>query len=173
DLLLMAQAESGRLEMELQPVEIDTLMLEVFQQIKILAGDQKKMVIEDIDQLVVLGDRDRLKQVLLNLLSNAVKYTGTNGRIILRLTRVGDEVHLAVEDDGRGIHPEEIEHIFERFYRVEQSRTKFIQYDEKGFGLGLSIAYLIMFRHNGRIEVESELGRGSIFTMCLPEYKPE
>ena len=173
DLLLMAQAESGRLEIELQPVEIDTLMLEVFQQIKILAGDQKKMVIEEIDQLVVLGDRDRLKQVLLNLLSNAVKSTESDGRIFLRLSRVGDEVHIAVEDDGRGIHPEEVEHIFERFYRVEESRTRFLQYDEKGFGLGLSIAYLIMFRHNGRIEVDSELGRGSIFTICLPEYKPE
>jgi signal transduction histidine kinase len=86
---------------------------------------------------------------------------------------VGDEVHLSVEDNGRGIHPEEVDHIFERFYQVEQSRTKSIKYDEKGFGLGLSIAYLIMVRHNGRIEVESEQGRGSKFTMCLPEYKPD
>jgi signal transduction histidine kinase len=173
DLLLMAQAESGRFEIEFQLVEIDTLMLEVFQQIKILAGDQKQMQIAEIDQLMVMGDRDRLKQVLLNLLSNAVKYTESNGKIILRLARVGDEVHLSVEDDGRGIHPDQVERIFERFYRVEESRTRFIQDDEKGFGLGLSIAYLIMFRHDGRIEVDSEIGRGSTFTMCLPEYRPE
>ena len=169
----MAQAESGRLEMELVPVEIDTLLLEVFQHAKVLAGEHKNLQTDEIDQLVVLGDRDRLKQVLLNLISNAIKYTAKDGKISLRLGRVGDEVHLAVEDNGQGIHPDEVEHIFERFYRVEQSRTKMIDYDQKGFGLGLSIAYLIMLRHDGQSLVDTEAGSGSIFTMCMPIYDPD
>ena len=173
DLLLMAQAESGRLEIDLKPVEMDTLLLEVFQQAKVLAGEQKQMRIEEIDQLLVYGDRDRLKQVLLNLISNAIKFTDREGKISLRLYRKEDEVCLAVEDDGCGIHQEELESIFERFYRVEESRSKLIDYDQKGFGLGLSIAYLIMVRHEGRILVDSEIGRGSVFTMCLPVCEPE
>ena len=168
DLLLMAQAESGRLEIELAPVEMDTLLLDVFQQAKVLSGDQKSIQIDEIDQLMVMGDRDRLKQVMLNLISNAIKFTGKNGQISLSLKQNGDEVVLAVTDNGQGIHPDEIEHIFERFYRAEKSRSKMIDYDQKGFGLGLAIAYLIMVRHNGRIEVESQLGVGSTFSMHLP-----
>jgi signal transduction histidine kinase len=173
DLLLMAQAESGRFEMDLAPVEMDSLLLEVYQQAIVLAGEHKQMRIEEIDQLVVLGDRDRLKQVLLNLLSNAIKFTDNEGEIKLRLFRLEDEVRLVVEDNGQGIDESEINHIFERFYRVEQSRTKMIDYDQKGFGLGLSIAHLIMTRLDGRILVDSEVGVGSVFTMCLPLYQPE
>ncbi len=171
DLLLMAQAESGRLEIDLAPMELDTLLLEVFQQAKILAGGQKTLQIVEIDQVVVMGDGDRLKQVMLNLISNAVKFTDQNGKIFLRLRIEGDEVRLSVEDNGQGIHPDEVRHIFERFYRAEKSRSKTLDYDQKGFGLGLAIAYLIMIRHNGRIEVSSELGKGSVFTMCLPVLK--
>ncbi|MBN2044362.1 MAG: HAMP domain-containing protein [Anaerolineales bacterium] len=173
DLLLMAQAESGRLEIELIPVEMDSLLLEVYQQARILAGEKKQFQIVDIDQLIVLGDRDRLKQVLLNLISNAIKYTAVDGEILLRLYNAGDEVRLEVKDNGCGIHEDELEKIFERFYRVERSRSKMIDYDKKGFGLGLSIAYLIMVRHAGRILVESEVGVGSVFTMCLPKFMPE
>jgi signal transduction histidine kinase len=78
------------------------------------------------------------------------------------------EAYLSVRDDGPGIHPDDLAHIFERFYRAEKSRTKFIDYDQKGFGLGLSIAHWIMIRHGGRIMVETELGKGSTFTMWLP-----
>jgi len=168
DLLLMAQAESGRLEIELAPVEMDTLLLDVFQQAKVLSGDQKSIQIDEIDQLMVMGDRDRLKQVMLNLISNAIKFTGMDGQISLSLKQKGNEVVLAVKDNGQGIHPDEVEHIFARFYRAEKSRSKMIDYDQKGFGLGLAIAYLIMVRHEGRIEVESQLGVGSIFSMHLP-----
>jgi signal transduction histidine kinase len=73
-----------------------------------------------------------------------------------------------VKDDGVGIHPDDLAYIFERFYRAEKSRTRFIDYDQKGFGLGLSIAYWIMQRHDGRIEVESEYEHGATFRMCMP-----
>lgn len=173
DLLLMAQAESGRLELERAPVELDTILLEVYQQARILAGDQKRISIEEIDQVQVIGDRDRLKQVLLNLVSNAIKFTRPDGKIDLSLKINADEAWLAIRDDGQGIHPKDLEHIFERFYRAETSRSKLIDYDQKGFGLGLSIAYWIMLRHDGRIEVESEYGHGATFTLCLPYTRPE
>lgn len=168
DLLLMAQAESGRLEINLMPVELDTVLLEVFQQAKILAGGNKDIQIESIDQIRVLGDADRLKQVILNLISNAIKFTPRDGKIWLKLWREEDEVKLSVRDNGLGIHPDEIRHIFERFYRAERSRSKIIDYDQKGYGLGLSIANVIMQRHNGRIEVDSVLGKGATFVVCLP-----
>ncbi|HSG24895.1 MAG TPA: HAMP domain-containing sensor histidine kinase [Anaerolineales bacterium] len=173
DLLLMAQAESGRLELEMVPVELDTLLLEVYQQARILAGDHKTIRIEDIDQVQVIGDKDRLKQVLLNLVSNAIKFTRPDGKIILSLKIKEHEAWLAVRDDGQGIHPKDLEHVFERFYRAEKSRAKIIDYDQKGFGLGLSIAYWIMLRHQGRIEVESEYGKGTTFTICMPYTNPD
>ena len=173
DLLLMAQAESGRLEMERAPVELDTLLLEVFQQARILAGEQKTIRIDEIDQVLVIGDKDRLKQVLLNLVSNAIKFTRPDGKIVLSLKIKDNEAWLAVRDDGQGIHPTDLEHIFERFYRAEKSRAKIIDYDQKGFGLGLSIAYWIMLHHNGRIEVESDYGNGATFTICMPYTGPE
>ena len=173
DLLLMAQAESGRLELNMRPVELDTIMLEVYQQARILAGESKRVRISDIDQVVVIGDRDRLKQVLLNLVSNSIKFTNQDGEINISLKIVDNEARLAVGDNGLGIHPDDLKHIFERFYRAEKSRVRVIDYDQKGFGLGLSIAYLIMLRHGGRIEVESEYGKGAVFTICMPVATPE
>ncbi len=168
DVLLMAQAESGRLELNYALVELDTVLLEVYQQARVLAGETKILHIKDIDQVLVVGDRDRLKQVILNLISNAIKYSAPNGRIQLSLGKKDGWAYLAVEDDGIGIHREDMQHIFERFYRATKSRSKFIDYDHKGFGLGLSIAYWIMLRHNGRIDVESEYGQGAKFTIWLP-----
>lgn len=168
DLLLMAQAESGRLELDMAPVELDTVLLEVYQQARVLAGERKHIQILEIDQVQVMGDRDRLKQVLLNLVSNAIKYTPPDGNISLEMYKQNGNVCISVQDDGIGIHPDDLKYIFERFYRAEKSRTRFIDYDQKGFGLGLSIAYWIMMRHNGRIEVESDYGHGATFRMCLP-----
>lgn len=172
DLLLMAQAESGRLELAMAPVELDTLLLEVYQQARILAGERKHVHLVGIDQVQVLGDRDRLKQVLLNLVSNGIKYTRPDGNIYLEIYTTNGEVYISVRDDGIGIHPDDLAYIFERFYRAEKSRTRFIDYDQKGFGLGLSIAYWIMQRHDGRIEVESDYGHGATFRMCMPVLSP-
>ncbi len=172
DLLLMAQAESGRLELDSTPVELDTVFLEIYQQARILAGENKHVHMVNIDQVQVMGDRDRLKQVLLNLVSNAIKYTRPDGNIYLEMIKENGEVCISVKDDGIGIHPDDLAYIFERFYRAEKSRTRFIDYDQKGFGLGLSIAYWIMQRHNGRIEVESEYGHGATFRMCMPLIPP-
>lgn len=166
DLLLLAQAESGRLPLDRRLVELDTLLLEVMQQMRVLAKDRLKMKLEDIDQVLVCGDYDRLKQVLVNLVGNAIKYTPAGGEVSLGLGKEGLRAKLTVSDDGPGIPKEDLPHIFERFYRGEKARTR--QRDGKGFGLGLSIAYWIIRNHGGLIEVSSVKGEKTTFTVWLP-----
>ena len=117
------------------------------------------------DQARVIGDRDRLKQVLLNLVANALEHTPSGGKVILGLTCVGEFARLTVSDSGPGIPKGDLPNIFERFYRVESSRKR---KDSGGAGLGLSIAYWITRSHDGRIEVASEVGKGTTFTIWLP-----
>lgn len=168
DLLLLAQAESGRLPMLMQPVELDTLLLEVFQQVNVLAGDRLQVKLNEIDQIQVNGDRDRLKQVFINLLGNAVQYTPAGGQVNLMLRRVGEQAQVIISDNGPGIPAEDLPHIFQRFYRAEKSRKRS---QGTGFGLGLSIAYWIVRQHNGTIDVTSQEGRGTSFSVRLPILK--
>jgi signal transduction histidine kinase len=166
DLLLLAQAEAGKLPMDRRQVEVDTLLLEVYQQAHVLAGGKKEVRIEDIDQVLVCGDRDRLKQVILNLVSNAVSYTQEKGEILLRLYKQDGMACFSVQDNGPGIPEADLDHIFERFYRAEKSRSR--HDSEKGFGLGLSIAYWIVTNHGGEIQVDSKEGVGTTFHVKLP-----
>jgi two-component system OmpR family sensor kinase len=166
DLLLLAQAESGKIPLDIKAVELDALLLEVYQQLRILAGDRVELKLADIDQVKVKGDRDRLKQVIINLGANAINYTQNGGLVSLGLSKTKGQVKLLVTDNGPGIAPEDLPHIFERFYRGEKSRTR--QNEESSFGLGLSIAYWIVAAHGGRIEVSSTLGEGSNFCVWLP-----
>lgn len=165
DLLFLAQAETGKLPLAREVVELDTLMLEVFQQAKILANDRVDVALGGEDQARVLGDRDRLKQVLLNLVTNAIEHTPSDGKVSLGLTCEDEWARLKVSDSGPGIPPEDIPHIFERFRRLDRSRKSV---GTKGTGLGLSIAYWITRIHGGRIEVTSEMGQGTDFTVWLP-----
>jgi len=166
DLLLLAQAESGKLPLAMQTVELDTILLEVLQQMKILARDRLSLRLADIDQVIVCGDQDRLKQVLVNLISNAIKYTPNGGEVVVGLGKTENQACLTVSDNGSGIPVEDMPHIFERFYRGEKSRTR--SRDGKGFGLGLSIAYWIVRNHNGQIEVSPRQPKGTTFTVWLP-----
>lgn len=165
DLLLLAQAETGNLPMAHDPVDVDTVLLEVFQQGRVLAQDHLTLAMGDWDQAQVVGDRDRLKQLFLNLVANAVQYTPSGGRVTLSLRLVGEWTHISVTDTGPGIPAEEIPHLFERFYRIDRSRAR---KPRTGAGLGLSIAYWIAHNHGGRIEVASELGKGTTFSVWLP-----
>jgi two-component system OmpR family sensor kinase len=166
DLLLLAQAEAGKLELNLQPVELDTVLLEVLQQVKILAGNRITLKLTEIDQIQVIGDRDRLKQVFINLLANAVKYTPQGGIVFVAIKKVGEQVQTVIEDTGPGIPAKDLPHIFERFYRGDKVRTR--SSDGSSFGLGLSIAYWIIKNHSGRIEVKSKEGSGTTFSIWLP-----
>jgi two-component system OmpR family sensor kinase len=165
DLLILVQAETGKLPLAQDIVELDTLLLEVFQQAKVLANNKLEIKIGLEDQASVHGDRDRLKQVLLNLVANAIDHTPSGGTIILGLSCIDDYARLTVTDSGPGIPKEDLPHIFERFYRVESSRKR---KDSGGAGLGLSIAYWITRSHNGKIEVASEVGKGTTFSVWLP-----
>jgi two-component system, OmpR family, sensor kinase len=164
-LLLLAQAESGKLTLDMKPIEIDTLLLEVFHEMRVLAGGKLKMRLGDMDQAVVKGDRDRLKQVFLNLVGNAIQYTPPGGEVLLSLAKVGEQVRIIIRDTGPGIPAEDLPFIFERFYRAEKSRTRGTS---TGFGLGLSIAQWIVENHGGTVEVESKEGQGTTFAVWLP-----
>lgn len=169
DLLLLAQADAG-MQLEKQPVEMDTLLLEVYRQAQAMAavgsGGVERVAVRlgHEDQALVLGDPDRLRQLLLNLVDNAIKYTPRGGTVTLSLYREGGWVRVSVQDTGVGIPPEALPHIFERFFRMPRQ-------GRKGVGLGLAIARWIAEAHGGRLEVESQVGQGSTFTLWLPEAK--
>ncbi|HQV95360.1 MAG TPA: HAMP domain-containing sensor histidine kinase [Anaerolineales bacterium] len=164
-LLLLAQAESGKLALVEKPVELDMLVTEVFQEMSVLAGNKVHLHLNEIDQVIVKGDRDRLKQVFINLVANAIQYTPHGGDVFLSLERIGEQGRVICRDTGPGIPAEDLPHIFERFYRAEKSRARG---RAAGFGLGLSIANWIVERHGGRIEVNSKEGQGTAFAIWLP-----
>ena len=164
-LLLLAQAESGNISLNMAPVELDTLLLEVFQEMKVLAGGKVELQLTEIDQVQVNGDRDRLKQVLLNLVGNAIQYTPQDGDVFLNLGKIAEQARLIIRDTGPGIPAADLPHIFDRFYRAEKSRTRG---KTTGFGLGLSISHWIVEKHGGRIEVDSKDGQGTTFCIWLP-----
>jgi len=168
DLLMLAQAESGRLPLQLGSVELDGLLLDVVQQLQPLAGD-RRLVVAEIDEVQLVGDRDRLRQVLLNLVGNAIQHTPSGSKVTLRLSKDEQLGRLEVIDTGPGIPADDLPHIFERFYRGERSRKRG---PGTGFGLGLSIAYWIVTNHGGSIDVQTREGSGTTFTVNLPLQGP-
>jgi heavy metal sensor kinase len=162
DLLLLAQADAG-LPIRRERVELDTLMLEVFRQARLL-NDGIEISISEEDQATILGDCDRIKQLLINLVDNAIKYTPQGGKVVLGLRRADGWAALTITDSGIGIPPQDLAHIFERFYRVDKARSR----AAGGAGLGLSIVQWIVQAHGGRIDVQSEPGKGTTFTVWLP-----
>jgi heavy metal sensor kinase len=164
-LLLLAQAESGKLALAMGKLELDLLITEVFSEMSILAANKVHLHLNEIDQVYVNGDRDRLKQVFINLVANAIQYTPPNGDVYISLEQIKDQARILVRDTGPGIPTEDLPHIFERFYRAEKSRTRG---KSTGFGLGLSIVNWIVEKHGGRIEVASQEGKGTTFVVWLP-----
>ncbi len=171
DLLVLSRAESGNLPLTRRPTELDALVLEVIGELQVLAKDHLRLEIGDFDQVQVCADRDRLKQVLVNLVGNALRYTPQGGSVRVSIGTRQGQAYLRIQDSGPGIAPEDLPHIFERFYRAEKSRTR--SKDGQGFGLGLSIAYWIVRAHGGRIEVDSHPGEGTTFCVWLPLSHPE
>jgi signal transduction histidine kinase len=167
-LLMLAQAETGKLTLNLQPVELDILLTEVFQEMRVLAGNKLVVHLNEIDQVMVNGDRDRLKQVLLNLVANAIQYTPPGGDVFLSMARINEQARILIRDTGPGIPAVDLPHIFDRFYRAEKSRTRSTS---SGFGLGLSIAHWIVEHHGGQIKVESKEGKGTTFAIWLSVLK--
>lgn len=163
DLLLLARADVGSLPIAQEMVALDTVLLDVYRQVRTLDADIR-VHLQEVDQVQVLGDADRLKQLILNLIDNAVKYTPAGGDVYVGLTKNGGNSELIVRDTGIGIPEEDIPFIFDRFYRVDKARTR----AHGGSGLGLSIARWIVDVHGGDIEVTSKVGEGTTFTVRLP-----
>lgn len=172
DLLLLARADNGELKLDLFPIDLDTVILHVYEQTRFLIKDRNLSVkLGHIQPVRINGNADRLVQLLLNLLSNAVKFTPDGGRITLSVYPNKEQAIIEVSDTGRGIHPQDLPHIFDRFYQADHSRVHHT--NEDGAGLGLSIAKWIVEAHNGSIEVQSALQKGTTFIVRLPAIVPE
>ena len=166
DLLLLARADAGGLPLEKQKVELDNLLFEVYRQVRLLEKSVDVKVTE-VDQVCIMGDVDRLKQLLLNLISNAIKYTPDGGTVDVNLSKKNGWAYLRIRDTGMGIPAEDLPYIFDRFYRVDKARAR-SQARQGGAGLGLAIAKWIAQAHGGNIDVVSQVGEGTTFTIILP-----
>jgi len=166
DFLDLARLESGRTQFDLSEIDVRKLIedcLAATAPAVAAAGLTLNLDVPDEELPHLSGDPTRLSQVLLNLVSNAVKYNRKGGTITLAAWTDGESVFLCVQDTGRGIPEASIPHLSEKFYRVPE--TKHLA---EGTGLGLSIVYRIVQAHAGEIEIESEVGVGSRFTVRLP-----
>ncbi len=173
DLLLLARADAGGLKLDLMTLDLDTTFMEVYQEAQVLAKDRRlKIVMARFEPVRIQGNPDRIKQLLLNLVSNAIKFTPDGGQVRLSLWQDGGEAVVQVSDTGIGIAPEDLEHIFDRFFQADSSRTR--KDINSGSGLGLSIARWIAEAHGGTLNAESEPGMGTTFTLRIPvmDYRP-
>ncbi|MDX6324390.1 MAG: hypothetical protein QOK15_744, partial [Nocardioidaceae bacterium] len=166
DMLTMSQVEEGTFRFEKAPVDLRGPVDAAVDAIGPVLDIHELMLDRDVSAspVPVFGDAEKLERVTANLLSNAAKFSQPGDRILLRLTVDEDEAVLSVTDSGTGIRPEDQPHLFVRFFRGADAHTRAIQ----GVGLGLPIAASIVEGHGGRIEVESQVGRGSTFVVRLP-----
>ena len=166
ELLLIARGENRQLALAHVPFDLRMVVDEVKEITEAMGGALDRALavrVEPSEAVWALGDSDRTRHILLNLASNAVRYT-PGGSITFALRQNGDVVGASVRDTGPGIAPEHVERIFDRFFRIDQSRSRALG----GTGLGLAIARLLAELQGGEITVESTLGAGSTFTAWLP-----
>jgi signal transduction histidine kinase len=140
----------------------------VFDDLQARAAERKQALVNKVPKdLVCHGDADRLQQVIFNLVDNAIKYGKAGGSVVVSGWPTGsDHIEIEVQDDGPGIPAESLERVFERFYRVDRSRSR----DTGGTGLGLAIVKHVAANHNGNIRLWSRPGTGSTFTLSIPVY---
>jgi two-component system OmpR family sensor kinase len=163
DLLTLARADMGEQPLQLEAVDLGDLLKEVLEAGQWMMGP-RRLRLELNGEATALADPDRLRQLLLNLLDNAAKHTGPDGQISLTLATTDGHAQITVADDGEGIPGAHLSRLFDRFYRVDGSRSRV----RGGTGLGLAICRWIAEAHHGRLTVDSALGRGTSFTLSLP-----
>ncbi len=164
-LLFLARADSGKEQLNLEAVNLRSLITDLATEIEVLCREKRlQFMVGPLEDLVLKGDKVELKQLLFNLLDNAIRYTPAGGTVSISMERQGDAAVIAIRDSGVGIPEEHTSHIFERFYRVDKARSR----SGGGAGLGLSICQHIAQTHGGRIEVVSKAGEGSTFSVFLP-----
>jgi len=165
DLLTLARSDSNSIELRTEVFDITPLAEKALESVHPLADGKKISISLDAPvSLMVVGDPDRILQLIYIFLDNAIKYTPKGGAVKLFLSKEGSDYCIAVQDTGIGINKADFERIFERFYRIDKSRTRQID----GHGLGLSIAKWIVENHKGTIKVASEPGKGSTFFIRVP-----
>jgi signal transduction histidine kinase len=168
DFLDLARLQSGRTRIAHQPVEMDRLVREVVQLIQPQASQRGLTLTGQVpDNLpLVKGDPERLKQVMINLVSNAIKYNREGGRVEIIVGADDGGMRVQIKDTGKGIPPDALPHLFEKFYRVPDSEGW-----AQGTGLGLSIVKQLVEAHGGQIMAESQVGVGTTMTFTLPVTK--
>ena len=164
DLSALADAERPGLLLSLAPVDLAAVAAGPAEALKQAFADKGIAFTTDLQAAVVAGDRKRLEQVVVNLLTNALRYTDAGGRVSLTVRQAGDDAVLEVADSGVGIAPEDLPHVFTRFWRGEKSRSR----ATGGAGIGLSIVQELVRAHGGRVTVESTTGQGSVFRVVIP-----
>ncbi len=167
DLLMLSRLESQESILLDEPIDAPQLLHELADEARALSHGRHTIVAEPALQAQLRGSREELRSAFGNLVSNAIRYTPAGGRITLRWRHEADGARFEVEDTGIGIAPEHIPRLTERFYRVDKSRSR----ETGGTGLGLAIAKHVLLRHQGRIDVTSQLGRGSVFSAWLPRLR--
>ncbi len=165
DLLLISKSEAGEVLIEKKEINIKTLLTELCEHLSLFANE-KNIILNccDIEDITIMADALRLRQVFTNLIDNAIKYNKENGKVSVYTRRENNGLCIYVEDTGIGIKEEDIPHIFDRFFRADKSRKREIG----GAGLGLSICKWIIEGHNGYISVDSHYGIGTTFKVWLP-----
>lgn len=167
-LLAMSRADGGQIRLHRESLDLSIFVAEVVQQLSVLAEEKgQSLICDSLSNVRVTADRQILRQVISNLVDNAIKYSPESGSIALRVFERNDLAVLEVSDDGPGIAPEDQGRVFDRFYRADKARSR----DLGGTGLGLAIVKWGVEAHEGRVELESEIGRGSTFRVYLPLEK--
>jgi two-component system sensor histidine kinase BaeS len=166
DLRDLSLAEVGALSLHRAPLDPAELITDLLENMEpVAAGKQITLTADVAPNLpAITADADRIQQVLANLLANALQHTPEGGRVTVQAKADGPQVRVRVSDTGPGIAPEDLPHVFDRFYRSDKSRTR----ATGGSGLGLAIVRSLVALHGGTVEVESRLGEGSCFTVALP-----
>jgi two-component system sensor histidine kinase VicK len=168
-MLTLARVDSDGAEIKQERVDLGGVVRDIGRQMSLLGNEKGVAVSVDSGSAEVVGDEQRLGELAIILLDNAIKYTDSGGRVAAKVTNGGGKVRLEVEDTGRGIPPESLERVFDRFYRVDKGRSR----EAGGTGLGLAIAKWIVDSHGGTIGIASEPGRGTTVTVEMEEVVSE
>jgi two-component system phosphate regulon sensor histidine kinase PhoR len=171
DLLVLSHIETGQIKMHFETFDLYELTEEVIEQLEEKAekNNIKLEIASHVQKVMVYADWQRISQVMTNLVSNAIKHSHEGGTVTVSFDVSKKNVVTHVKDHGEGIATEHLTRIFERFYRVDKSRSR----EKGGTGLGLAIVKHILENHSTKAEVESTLGKGSDFSFKLPRSKPE
>ena len=171
DILSITKMESGNESVEIKKIPLDKAVMEVCDLLKIHAEEKEVKVNASPNEkpAFIMGNPDRIKQLLINLIENAIKYNKVGGSVTVKVLEDSENVHLSVSDTGIGVKEEHLKRLFERFYRVDKGRSRAMG----GTGLGLAIVKHIVNSMGGFIEVSSKYGEGTEFLVTLPRAKEE